>query len=37
MADFCVLDQNIFTVDHEAIADTKCVMTVVDGKIVYEA
>lgn len=37
MADFCVLDQDIFTVDHEAIADTKCLMTVVDGKIVYEA
>ena len=36
-ADFCVLDKNIFTIDHDAITECKCVMTVVDGKIVYEA
>ena len=36
-ADFCVLDKNIFTIDHDAIAECKCVMTVVDGKVVYEA
>ncbi len=36
-ADFCVLDKNIFTIDHDAIAEVKCVMTVVDGKVVYEA
>lgn len=36
-ADFCVLDKNIFTIDHDAIAEAKCVMTVVDGAVVFEA
>lgn len=37
VADFCVLDQDIFTIDHDAISSIKCAMTVVDGKVVYQA
>lgn len=37
VADLCVIDQDIFTIDPEQIHTIKCVMTVVDGKIVYEA
>ncbi len=35
-ADFCVLDKNIFTIDHDAISEVKCMMTIVDGKTVFE-
>jgi predicted amidohydrolase YtcJ len=36
-ADLVVLSQDIFTVAHESIGRTKPVMTMVGGKIVYEA
>ena len=35
-ADICVLDRNILTIDPELIPDTKCLMTMLDGKIIYE-
>ena len=37
LADLAVLDTDIFTCDVEAIKDTKSVMTVMDGKVVYQA
>lgn len=37
VADLCVIDKDIFEIDPEQINTIKCVMTVVDGKIVYEA
>jgi predicted amidohydrolase YtcJ len=36
-ADFAVLDRDIFTVEPEEIKNVKCVMTVLGGKIIYEA
>ena len=36
LADICVVDKNILTIDPEEIPDTKCVLTIVDGKIVYQ-
>lgn len=36
LADLIVLDQNLFTVDPERIRETNVLLTVVDGKIVYE-
>jgi len=36
VADFQVLDKDIFEVDHEEIGDIQVVMTMVDGKIVYQ-
>lgn len=36
LADIAVLDQNLFTVDEEKIPDTKVLMTVFDGDIIYE-
>lgn len=35
-ADFTVLDKNLFEISPEEILKTKIIMTVVDGKIVYE-
>lgn len=37
LADICVLDRNLFTCDVDTVPGTKAVMTVMDGKIVYEA
>lgn len=37
LADIVVLDRNLFEVSSEEIPDTKVVMTVMDGKIVYQA
>jgi predicted amidohydrolase YtcJ len=36
LADMIVLDQNLFDVDPERIRDTNVILTMVDGKIVYE-
>ena len=35
-ADICVLNQNILTINPELIPDTKCLLTIFDGKIVYD-
>jgi len=37
MADFVVLDRDILTVDPEEILQTKVLMTMVGGEVVYEA
>jgi predicted amidohydrolase YtcJ len=37
LADFCVLDQDIMTVEAHTIGNIKVVMTIVGGKIVYDA
>lgn len=37
LADFVVLNKNIFVIDPEAIRDTKVLLTVVNGKEVYKA
>ncbi|HNP24791.1 MAG TPA: amidohydrolase [Panacibacter sp.] len=37
LADFAVLDKNIFSIDAEQIRNTKVVLTVVNGKEVYKA
>jgi len=37
LADVIMVDRNIFEVDPHTIGDTKVVMTIVGGKIVYEA
>lgn len=34
-ADICVLDRNILTINPEEIPDTKCIFTMLAGKIVY--
>ncbi|GCF92204.1 hypothetical protein NRIC_00950 [Enterococcus florum] len=36
VADFQVLDHDIFSINPEELAETKVLMTIVDGKIVYE-
>ena len=36
IADFTVFDRNIFEIDPDELLETKVVMTVLDGKIVYE-
>ncbi len=36
LADMIVLDQDIFKIDPDAIADTRVDMTIFDGKVVYE-
>lgn len=36
LADIAVLDRNLFDIDPEQIPDTKVVMTIMDGKIVYQ-
>ena len=35
-ADICVLDRNLLKIDVEDIPSTKCLMTMVNGKIVYQ-
>jgi hypothetical protein len=37
LADFCVLEQDILTVDPHEIKDLRTAMTIVGGKIVYDA
>jgi len=37
LADFCVLDKDILTVDPHNIKDIRTLMTIVGGKIVYDA
>lgn len=37
LADIAVLDRNIFAIDIDDIKDTQAILTMVDGKIVYEA
>ncbi len=37
LADIVVLDKNLFTVEPKDILETKVVMTIMDGEIVYEA
>lgn len=37
LADIAVLDRNLFTIDVEDIKSTQSILTMVDGKIVYEA
>lgn len=37
LADIAVLDRNLFAVVPEQIPDTKVVMTIMDGKIVYQS
>jgi len=37
LADLILLSQNIFDVDPHKIAETKVVITMVGGKIVYDA
>ena len=37
LADFCVLDEDILTVDPHHITDIRTLMTIVEGKIVYDA
>jgi len=36
LADLIVLDRDIFAIDPMEIADTQIVMTVFDGRLVYE-
>jgi hypothetical protein len=37
LADFCILDQDILSVEPHSIKDIRTLMTIVDGKIVYDA
>jgi len=37
LADFCVLDKDILTVDSHDIKDIRTLMTIVGGKVVYDA
>jgi len=37
LADFCVLDKDILTVDPHTIKDIRTLMTIVGGKVVYDA
>ena len=36
LADLAVLSQDIFTISPDKVAATKCVLTMIDGKILYE-
>lgn len=36
LADFCVLDEDILTVEPHRIKDIRTLMTIVDGKVVYD-
>ena len=36
LADLVVLDQDIFTIDPQKIAETEIIMTILDGRIVYQ-
>jgi predicted amidohydrolase YtcJ len=37
LADFVVLDRNLFKIRADEIANTKVLLTVVGGKVVYDA
>jgi len=37
LADFVVLDQDILTIDPVKIKDTKVILTVLDGEIIYDS
>ena len=37
LADFCILDKNILTISPKEIGDIQNLMTIVGGKIVYDA
>jgi predicted amidohydrolase YtcJ len=37
LADFCVLDEDILTIDTPKISDIPTLMTIVGGRIVYNA
>lgn len=37
LADFVILSDDIFTIDRQKIPDVKVVLTVVDGKVVYQS
>jgi predicted amidohydrolase YtcJ len=37
LADFVILDQDILTIDPVKIKDTKVIMTILDGEIIYQA
>jgi hypothetical protein len=37
LADFCILDKDILTIEPHEISQAKCLMTIVGGKIVYDA
>jgi predicted amidohydrolase YtcJ len=37
LADFCVLDEDILTVEPHRIKDIRTLMTMVGGKVVYDA
>jgi predicted amidohydrolase YtcJ len=37
LADFCVLDKDILTIDPHTITDTRTLITIVGGKVVYDA
>ncbi|NLT35333.1 MAG: amidohydrolase family protein [Gaiellales bacterium] len=36
LADFCILDKDIMTIDPHDLTDTAVLMTIVDGDIVYD-
>jgi hypothetical protein len=36
-ADFTILDQDFMTIEEDKILDTRVMMTIIDGKLVYEA
>jgi len=36
LADFTIIDKDIMTVDESEILNTKVVMTIFDGEVVYE-
>lgn len=37
LADFCIIEKNILKINPHQIRDTRVLMTIVDGKIVYDA
>jgi predicted amidohydrolase YtcJ len=37
LADFCVLDEDILTIDAHRIADIPVIMTIIGGKVIYDA
>jgi predicted amidohydrolase YtcJ len=37
LADFCIIDQNILTIDPHKIDSLKVLMTIVGGKVVFDA
>ncbi len=37
LADFCILDKDILTIEPHEISKTRCLMTIVGGRVVYDA